>query len=236
MVYYRARYYDPETGRFTQRDPIGLSGGTNLYAYALGSPTNYTDPMGTRPPQVARILGSANVANQSYTSQGGADVQNQLGGTGYSQYPAAIGPNPAPSRAGIKQISQFERFESRVSPDPVGIPTIGFGHKVRAGESFQEPITRQQGVDLLHSDVKRVVTPGLRKVGVALTQNQVDALGSFIFNVGPAAFNDSTLLRKLNAGNFGAVPDELRRFVYAGGRKLPGLIRRREAEAQLFQK
>ena len=49
MVYSRARYYDPDTGRFTQPDPIGLSGGTNLYAYAGGDPVNYTDPMGTSP-------------------------------------------------------------------------------------------------------------------------------------------------------------------------------------------
>jgi len=59
LVYYRARYYDPDTGRFTQPDPVGLSGGTNLYAYAGGDPVNYTDPLGTTPaPQVTRIFGS----------------------------------------------------------------------------------------------------------------------------------------------------------------------------------
>ncbi len=75
LVYYRARYYDPETGRFTQADPIGLQGGTNLYAYALGNPTNYTDPMGTTPWSVASA--NANAQNTGYTSQGS-------GGTGLS--------------------------------------------------------------------------------------------------------------------------------------------------------
>jgi len=75
LVYYRARYYDPETGRFTQPDPIGLEGGTNLYAYAGGDPVNYTDPLGTTPaPQVSRILGSQ--ANNYFTPTSVASNNN----------------------------------------------------------------------------------------------------------------------------------------------------------------
>jgi lysozyme len=113
---------------------------------------------------------------------------------------------------------------------------VGFGHVVLPGESFSDALTRQQGLDLLRADVNRVVFPGLSQVNVALNQNQVDALSSFIFNVGPTAFGDSTLLRELNAGNFAAVPGELRRFVFSQGQQLPGLVRRRETEGQLFSK
>ena len=60
LVYYRARYYDPDTGRFTQPDPIGLSGGTNLYAYAGGDPVNLVDPMGTTPNSVKNFLTQTN--------------------------------------------------------------------------------------------------------------------------------------------------------------------------------
>ena len=142
--------------------------------------------------------------------------------------------NPNPSAAAIDFIAEFEGFESTVAPDPVGIPTVGFGHKVLSGESFSDPLTREQGLALLRADVNRVVLPGLNSVSVDLTQNQVDALSSFIFNVGPGAFGRSTLLQELNAGNFNAVPNQIRRFTFSGGRRLPGLVRRREAEAQLF--
>lgn len=131
-------------------------------------------------------------------------------------------------------IAGFEGFSPTVEPDPVGIPTVGFGHVVRPGESFPDPLTRQQGLDLLRADVERVVVPGLNQVNVALSQNQVDALSSFIFNVGPGAFGRSTLLRELNAGNFGAVPGQIQRFVSSRGQRLPGLVRRRAAEAELF--
>lgn len=69
LLYMRARYYDPAIGRFTQRDPIGFAGGINLYAYALGNPTNLTDSLGTTPSS------PTNASNQGYTSSGG-------GGTG----------------------------------------------------------------------------------------------------------------------------------------------------------
>ena len=87
LVYYRSRYYDPDTGRFTQPDPIGLSGGTNLYAYAGGDPVNYTDPMGTTPKSA--ILAARNEI-QSYHSNGAAQVQ-----TTHSGAPQIYGGNVA---------------------------------------------------------------------------------------------------------------------------------------------
>jgi lysozyme len=67
-----------------------------------------------------------------------------------------------------------------------------------------------------------------------LTQTELDALISFTFNVGEGNLRSSTLRRKLNAGNKGAVPSELTKWVFSGGRKLPGLIKRRQAEGALF--
>ena len=71
---------------------------------------------------------------------------------------------------------------------------------------------------------------------VPLAQHQFDALVSFVFNVGGGAFRESTLLRELNAGDYDAVPRELNRWVKAGGRTLPGLVRRRGAEGVLFSR
>lgn len=86
----------------------------------------------------------------------------------------------------------------------------------------------------LRRDVESRVQPYLRQVGVALTQNQVDAIVSFVFNVGGGNFSQSTLLRELNRGNLDAVPNEIRRWDQAGGVVQPGLTRRRNEEAELF--
>lgn len=72
------------------------------------------------------------------------------------------------------------------------------------------------------------------EVVVELSQTQWDALVSFCFNVGAGNFRASTLLKKLNAGRYQTVPSELNRWVFAGGKKLDGLIRRRWAEGRLF--
>ena len=71
---------------------------------------------------------------------------------------------------------------------------------------------------------------------VPLNQAQFDALVSFAFNLGAGALETSTLLKKLNAGKYAAVPQEFEKWVKAGGKTLPGLVRRRTAEAQLFEK
>lgn len=127
------------------------------------------------------------------TSQTDASIKNTL----------EVSPvnNPLPSDAGIDGIAQFEGFVSSAQPDPIGIATVGFGHVVLPNESFAGPITRDQGLAMLRADVERVVIPSLDQVNVTLSQNQVDALASFIFNVGPTAFRRSTLLRELNNGN-----------------------------------
>jgi GH24 family phage-related lysozyme (muramidase) len=73
-----------------------------------------------------------------------------------------------------------------------------------------------------------------RLITVPLNQNQFDALVSFVFNLGSGALQCSTLRRRLNAGAYLEAADEFPKWVYAGGRKLKGLVRRREAERILF--
>jgi lysozyme len=73
-------------------------------------------------------------------------------------------------------------------------------------------------------------------VHVPLTQNQFDALVSFVFNLGVGNFRTSTLLKKLNAGDNDGAAQEFGRWIHAGGKALPGLVRRREAERALFLK
>ena len=120
----------------------------------------------------------------------------------------------------------------------MGIPTVGFGHVVLPGERFTEPLTRAQGLALLRADVERVALPGLGRVNAALSQNQVDALTSFIFNIGPTAFGNSTALSLVNSGRFSEVPAAMGLFnqgrVQGQLQVLPGLVHRRAAEGALF--
>lgn len=95
-------------------------------------------------------------------------------------------------------------------------------------------ITEEEAEQLLKDDLDRFERVVQDKVTVPLTDNQFAALVSFAFNVGTGAFQRSTLLRKLNAGGYDAVPEQLARWVHAGGRRLQGLANRRAAEAGLW--
>jgi lysozyme len=145
------------------------------------------------------------------------------------------------SRRGAGFIAQFEGFRSGLYDDPAGHSSIGYGHLVHLGptngredEEFRRGISQERALELLRSDADDAALAVRRKVLVPLTRKQFDALVSFVFNVGETAFAESTLLRELNAGRYEAVPVELNRWVKAGGRTLPGLVRRRGAEGVLF--
>lgn len=129
---------------------------------------------------------------------------------------------------GIDLIKRFEGFSSTVYICPAGYPTIGYGHLVRSGESFNE-ISETEAEELLCRDVESAERAVLRLVNVPLTDGQFDALVSFTFNLGSGAFQRSTLRRKVNRQAHAEVPAQLMRWVWAGGRKLNGLIRREKA-------
>ena len=136
------------------------------------------------------------------------------------------------SPRGLELIQEYEGLRLKAYQDSVGVWTIGYGSTkgVRPGDE----ITEAQAVELLAADVDRHADGVRRAVDVPLNQNQFDALVSFTFNVGVGALQRSTLLRKLNAGQYTEAANQLMRWVHAGGQELRGLVRRREAERKLF--
>ena len=137
---------------------------------------------------------------------------------------------------GLALIKRFEGFASEIYICPGGWPTIGYGHVVRDGEQvrFADGIDEATAEDLLRRDVESAERAVPRLIRVPLEDGQFDALSSFAFNLGAGALQRSTLRRKVNREEHAAVPAEFQRWVWAGGRKLKGLIRRREAEAKLY--
>lgn len=137
---------------------------------------------------------------------------------------------------GLDLIKRFEGFSPTVYICPAGYPTIGYGHLVREHEldRYEQGITEQEAEDLLRRDVQVAERAVLRLIDVPLTDGQYEALVSFTFNLGPGALQRSTLRRKVNREEHADVPAQLRRWVWAGGRKLKGLIVRRNMEALLY--
>ena len=137
---------------------------------------------------------------------------------------------------GLALIKRFEGFAPEIYICPGGWPTIGYGHVVRDDERerFADGIDEATAEDLLRRDVASAERAVLRLIRVPLEDGRFDALCSFAFNLGAGALQRSTLRRKVNREEHDAVPAEFRRWVWAGGRKLKGLIRRREAEAELY--
>ncbi len=134
----------------------------------------------------------------------------------------------------IELIKQFEGFSSNVYLDSAGYKTIGYGHMLKKGEDFIE-ISVSQAEALLLSDIKWAEDSVNRNVSVPISQNQLDALTSFTYNVGSGALQRSTLRRKLNRYSYNEIPNEILRWTKSGGKTLQGLVNRRKAEASLFQ-
>jgi GH24 family phage-related lysozyme (muramidase) len=139
------------------------------------------------------------------------------------------------SEAGARLIASFEGFRSEPYADAVGVWTIGYGHTFGVGP-HTERISKETGLKLLQKDGSTAARAVCDLVDIKLNQNQFDALVSFTFNLGAGALAESTLLKKLNKGNYHGAQREFSKWVYADGQKLPGLVRRRRAEAHLFAK
>ena len=137
------------------------------------------------------------------------------------------------SQRGIDLIKRFEGLRLRAYDDGVGIPTIGYGHT--AGVKPGMTITADQAVQFLREDLHSAERGIDRLVSVHLCQHQFDALASLVFNIGGTAFRDSTLLRKLNAGDYTGAAAQFERWVHGGGKILPGLVKRRAAERAMFE-
>lgn len=117
---------------------------------------------------------------------------------------------------------------------PAGICTIGYGHTSAAGAPEVKDgmkITQKQADDILFDDLVKYETAVYGMVKQPLTQHQFDVLVDFAYNAGVGALQKSTLLKKVNAAQFDDVPAELSKWTKGGGKVLPGLVRRRQAES-----
>jgi lysozyme len=135
---------------------------------------------------------------------------------------------------GLALIKASEGLRLSTYLDAVGKPTIGYGHLIRPGETFNGPISQQQAEALLRKDLSDTEQGIAKAVRVSITQGQFDALASFVFNLGAGRLRSSTLLRKLNAGDYAGAADQFLLWDKAGGKPLKGLTKRRQAERKLF--
>jgi lysozyme len=142
-------------------------------------------------------------------------------------------------KAGIEMIKTFEGFRGAPYKCPAGIPTIGYGatfypngKKVTMSDAA---ITEEQATELLANMLVSFEKYVDSYCIDSITQNEFDSLVSFAYNLGPANLKSSTLLKKVNANpNDESIRLEFIKWVKAGGKTLKGLVRRREAEANLY--
>lgn len=133
---------------------------------------------------------------------------------------------------GIEFIKKHEGLRLKAYLCPSGKPTIGYGHT--KGVKLGDVITEEEAEQLLREDLI-VVENEINRHNLNLNQNQFDALVSFVYNVGIGNFRSSTLLKKIKANpNDESIANEFKRWVYSNGKRLPGLVKRREEEAKLY--
>lgn len=129
-------------------------------------------------------------------------------------------------------VKEFEGLRLEAYKCPADAWTIGYGHTL--GVIPGDVITEKEAEILLAEDLEDAESAVNEYVKVKLNQNQFDALVSFVYNLGAGNFKSSTLLRKLNAGDYLGAANEFKRWNKAGGKVLNGLVRRRAAECNLF--
>lgn len=146
------------------------------------------------------------------------------------------------STRGLKFIAEFEGLRLEPYNDPAGNATVGVGHLIHYG-----PVThhdklvwtlhsREEALDLLRQDLKGRDLALSRMLTHGAQQRKFDAMSSLMFNIGEAAFRKSTVLREHNAGHGFRAGLAFTYWVFAGGRKFPGLVRRRYRERRLYRK
>ena len=137
------------------------------------------------------------------------------------------------SQEGLALIKRFEGCRLEAYKCSANVLTIGYGHT--GGVKETDTITQEEADKLLKGDILKFEEYVEDNVIVELDQSQFDALVAWTFNLGPGNLRESTMLKKLNDADYASVPSEMKRWNKAGGKTLDGLIRRRNAEALLFQ-
>jgi len=137
------------------------------------------------------------------------------------------------SEEGKNLIKKFEGCELEAYKCAAGVWTIGYGHIKTAVEGMK--IDQATANELFDEEMGEYETYVNTAVTVPLSQNQFDALVSWVFNLGNGNLNASTMLKVINSGDHAGVPAQIKRWNKAGGKVLDGLIRRREAEALLYE-
>ena len=136
----------------------------------------------------------------------------------------------------IDLIKKYEGFKPEAYQDSVGVWTIGYGTTRINGEPIKAgmTITEDQALQLVQQEVNKLWSQIEQISRINLNQNQMNALVDFAYNLGFNALKTSTLMKYVNQSKFDQAANEFTRWVYAGGKVLPGLVKRREAEKQLF--
>lgn len=136
------------------------------------------------------------------------------------------------TQQGLDLIKKYEGLRLEAYKCPAGVWTIGYGHTKGVYKGMS--ITKEEAEKLLQQDVSVFELQVINTVG-KLSDCKIDALVSFAYNVGIAAFRNSTLCRKVKANSDDpAIRNEFMKWVYAGSKKLPGLVKRRAEEAEMY--
>ncbi|MEF2964805.1 RHS repeat-associated core domain-containing protein [Paenibacillus sp. M1] len=217
LQYLRARWYDPNAGRFVSKDsyegeisnPLSL----NLYSYVENNPLIYTDPSGHK-----LYVEADNKGKFVYTISANMQVSDEY----------------------IKFVMDYETYHRTPyrGQDRQNL-TIGYGHVIKKGEDFGDGLTQQQAMELLKKDINEraiVINQWADENKIELNQQQFDAIVDFAFNIGIGAFYDSTFARLMKSGNSSS--DELKEammlFVKVNKENSFGLYQRRMDQWQIF--
>lgn len=136
------------------------------------------------------------------------------------------------SAAGLLGILNYEGFsDTAYIPVPGDVPTIGFGST--KGVKLGDTITPEKAIERTYRDIRNTESAIHKCVHVPLSASEYDAFTSLAYNIGSSAFCSSTLVKKLNAGDYEGACAEIKRWVYVKGQIVPGLVNRREKEYRM---
>ena len=167
--------------------------------------------------------------------QSNLNSQKELGISGQSASKSFMAPMQPTGvgAAGLSLIRQFEGCSLTPYLCPVGYWTIGYGHRIKENE-INGMISQQQAETWLRQDAENARIAVIRLTPILFHSSQADALTSFVFNLGAAAYQRSRLRQAVLREEADSIRTELMRWVWGGGKKLPGLVKRRAAEWKLF--